>query len=297
MTALAMHAMTLMKRPRFVRWGARLDVAPEWIWLALFGLALWPSWWWMGRRMGDGSDDPLGLLALAVLGALVWRQRRRLSVAPQLGWLSAALVLALAATAGVTRLPPLAAALLAVLALACALAAWLPRDVPRAPVFGLAVLALPLLASLQFYAGYPLRVLTAEASRWLLAPAFAVDRTGASLRVDGLLVLVDAPCSGVQMAWLGYFTACVAALAVRRADASFFARLPAVGLLVLSGNVLRNTVLVALAASAARTGTAPPAWLHEAVGLAALAAVCGGIAWVMTTRRLGTTPGACHAAS
>ena len=31
----------------------------------------------------------------------------------------------------------------------------------------LAVLALPLLSSLQFYAGYPLRVLTAELSQWL----------------------------------------------------------------------------------------------------------------------------------
>jgi exosortase/archaeosortase family protein len=282
--------MTLMKRPRFVRWGARIDVAPEWIWLALFGLALWPSWWWMGRRMGDGSDDPLGLLALAALGALVWRQRARLTVAPRLGWLAGALALALAATVGVSLLPPLAAALLAVLAVACALAAWLPHGVPRWPVFGLSVLALPLLASLQFYAGYPLRVLTAEASRWLLAPAFAVERTGASLRVDGLLVLVDAPCSGVQMAWLGYFTACVAALHARRADASFLARLPAVGLLVLTGNVLRNTVLVALAASAARSGSAPPAWLHEAVGLAALAAVCGAVAWVMTARSRALAP-------
>jgi hypothetical protein len=27
-----------------------------------------------------------------------------------------------------------------------------------------------------------------------------------SLLVDGQLIIVDAPCSGVQMAWLGYFT-------------------------------------------------------------------------------------------
>ena len=268
----------LLQNARFVRYGARIDTAPEWIWLALFAAALWPAWWWMGRRMADGSDDPLGLLALGVLGALVWTQRRRLRASPRLPWLAAGLGFALAATVSASLLPSLAAALLAVLAVACALAAWLPHGLPTLPVFGLSVLALPLLASLQFYAGYPLRVLTAEASRWLLSPFFMVERAGATLRVDGLLVMVDAPCSGVQMAWLGYFTACVAALHVRRADTGFMARLPLVGALVLTGNVLRNSLLVAFAGARHTL----PDWAHEAVGLLTLAAVCGAIAWVMS---------------
>jgi exosortase/archaeosortase family protein len=142
------------------------------------------------------------------------------------------------------------------------------------------VLALPLLSSLQFYAGYPLRVLTAEASRWLLAPAFAAAREGSSLWLDGRLVIVDAPCSGVQMAWLGYFTACSVALAGGRDDRVFLARLPAVGLLVLAGNVLRNSVLLAF--EGGDHALAP--WLHEAVGLAVLAAVCGAIAALMQRR-------------
>ena len=129
--------------------------------------------------------------------------------------------------------------------LGAGLAAFLPGNVATAPVFGLSLLSLPLLASLQFYAGYPLRVITAEASRWLLAAGFEVERSGASLLVDGRLVIVDAPCSGVQMLWLGYFTACVVALHAGRRNASFLARLPAVSALVLAGNVLRNAVLVA----------------------------------------------------
>ena len=56
--------------PRFVRFGIAIDTAPEWRWLALLALALWPTWWWMGQRMADGSDDPLGLLALAALCGL-----------------------------------------------------------------------------------------------------------------------------------------------------------------------------------------------------------------------------------
>ena len=263
--------------PAFVRWGIRIDTAPAGVWLALLAAALWPAWLWMGRRMLDRSDDPLGLLALAALGGLAWRSRRRLRAAPPLGWLTVALAGAVLATAAQGVLPALAVALLAVLALAAGLAAYLPATVATAPMFGLSVLALPLLASLQFYAGFPLRVITAEASRWLLAAGYAVERSGASLRVDGHLVIVDAPCSGVQMAWFGYFTACAVTLYLARGNRAFLTRLPAVSVLVLGGNIVRNTLLVAAEAS----GRHLPGWAHEGVGLLVLAAVCGAIAWVM----------------
>lgn len=269
--------------PRVIDWGIQLDRAPAAGWLALQTAALAPHWIWMVQRLRDGSDDPLGLLALAALAILTWRLRRELRPAPRLGWLSVAAFGTVAATllrtgAGpLPSLPPLAVGLVAVLALACGLLAFLPKRVAALPVAGLAVLALPLLSSLQFYAGYPLRVLMAEASRWLLAPGFSVVREGSSLLVDGQMVIVDAPCSGVQMVWLGYFTCCIVALWAGRDDRGFLARLPAVGLLVLAGNIVRNSVLVALEG----TGHAPPPWLHDAFGLVLLALVCGGIAGVM----------------
>ena len=226
--------------------------------------------------------------------------RRDLRCAPRLGWLMAAGVGTLAATLLRGAAPALLTSLVAVLAWAAGLLAFLPdarrgamraeggvlwpaprMAVGRLPVLGLAVLALPLIASLQFYAGYPLRVVTAEASRWLLAPWFAVVREGSSLNVNGVLVIVDAPCSGVQMAWAGYFTACAVALWAGRSDRAFALRLPLVGAAVLVGNVLRNSVLVALQASG--HGALPG--VHEGVGLAALAAVCGVIAMGMAARR------------
>lgn len=270
----------LLARPAFVRLGIRIDTAPAALWLGLLAAALAPTWWWMGQRMVDGSDDPLGLLALAALAWLAWQCRGSLRAAPRLAWLAFALATALLSTGTLGVLPPLASALLGLLALGGGLAAFLPSSVASAPVLGLSILSLPLLASLQFYAGYPLRVITAEASRWLLAPGFVVERTGTALRVDGHLVIVDAPCSGVQMLWLGYFTACVVALVAGRANASFLSRLPLVSLLVLAGNVVRNAVLVALEA----THTRLPAWTHDAVGLTVLAVVCAGIAWLMQGR-------------
>jgi exosortase/archaeosortase family protein len=267
----------LLRVPAIVRWGIRVDYAPAWIWPALLAAALWPTWLWMAGRMLDRSDDPLGLLALAALGIVAWQARRRLRPAPLLPWMALALAGAGAATASQGLLPPLAVALVALTALAAGLAAFLPASVPTAPVAGLSVLSLPLLASLQFYAGYPLRVITAEASRWLLMTGHVVERSGASLLVDGRLVIVDAPCSGVQMAWFGYFSACAAALHLGRRNRAFLARLPAVGVLVLAGNIVRNTLLVAAEAS----GRHLPPWAHEGVGLALLALVCSAIVAVM----------------
>lgn len=267
----------LLRMPRFVRLGVAIDTAPEWRWLALLALALWPTWWWMGQRMLDGSDDPLGLLALAALAGLLWQHRQHLSVTPRPGFQLAALAGAVLTTALHQQLPDLVVALVGLLSMAAGLIAFLPIRVATAPVMGLSVLSLPLLASLQFYAGFPLRVVTAEASRWLLSITHSVERSGSSLVVDGQLIIVDAPCSGVQMAWLGYFTACVVALATHQANKTFLLRLPIVGALVLMGNVLRNTVLVAAQASGAHL----PGWAHDTVGLLVLAAVCGGIAWAM----------------
>jgi exosortase/archaeosortase family protein len=267
----------LLQMPRFVRFGIAIDTAPEWRWLALLALALWPTWWWMGQRTVDGSDDPLGVLALAALATVLWQNRGRLRAAPRLGLQAAALVGAVLTTVLHGQLPDLLVALISLLSLALGLLAFLPARVATAPVLGLSVLSLPLLASLQFYAGFPLRVVTAEVSSWFLSLAHTVQRSGSSLLVDGQLIIVDAPCSGVQMAWLGYFTACAVALAVGRANRSFLLRLPVVSVLVLLGNVLRNTVLVALQAS----GTHLPSWGHDAVGLLVLVAVCAGIAWAM----------------
>lgn len=271
----------LLRSPGFVRLGIRIDTAPAMLWLGLLAAALAPTWWWMTQRVADGSDDPLGVLALAALAWIAWRHRKDLRPAPRLPWLAFALLAAVLSTATLGALPPLLSALAGLLALGAGLAAFLPSRLASAPVMGLSVLSLPLLASLQFYAGYPLRLITAEASRWLLAPFHVVERSGTALRIDGHLVIVDAPCSGVQMLWLGYFTACAVALWAGRSNAGFLARLPAVSLLVLAGNVLRNAVLVALEASRVNL----PAWGHDAVGLLVLAAVCTAIAWVMDVRQ------------
>ncbi len=247
-------------------------------WLALQTAALWPHGLWAARRAIDGSDEPLGIAAASMLVWLLVRAAAQLRPYPRLAWIVVAATLTVLATIASSVASPLVGASVAALAFAAALAAWLPAGVARLPLTGLVLLSLPLVSSLQFYAGYPLRALTAQLSAWgLQAVGIEASRSGASMLVRGQLVIVDAPCSGVQMAWIAYFIACgVAALSVQR-DAAFLRRLPLVGALVLVGNTLRNSVLVALEARPQGLS----AGAHEAIGLVALLVVCALVVRVM----------------
>lgn len=259
---------------RLLQWLQSLPVA---VCLVVLLVALWPVWQWSLARLRDGSDEPLGIVALAaLLVALTWR-RDAWGRALSARW--ALLTVALTADACLgAGLPMLLRAVVASLAVSALLAGMARHDQARLPYAGLALLSLPLLSSLQFYAGFPLRVVTAEASAWLLrAGGFVVERSGASLMVDGRLVLVDAPCSGIHMAWTAYFIACVAALLGGLRDRDFMRRAPLVGLMVISGNVLRNTLLVAREGA----GWDWPVWAHASVGLVVLSVVCLGVFHLM----------------
>ncbi|GAB4566003.1 MAG: hypothetical protein Tsb007_38090 [Rhizobacter sp.] len=260
------------------RWLARFEAVPPLAWLALQAAALWPHWRWAAARVADGSDDPLGLAALAALAVVVVKLEPQLRASPKPAWLIAAMGTTVAATLASFHLPPLIGALLAALAMAAGLRSFMPSGLAVLPMAGLAVLALPVVSSLQFYAGYPLRVLTAQLSTWLLQGlGMVAERSGSSMTVQGRLIVVDAPCSGVQMVWMAYFCACAVAAFSGLRDRQLLARLPWVGLLVLVGNVVRNSVLVALEAQHEQVSEA----VHQGVGLVVLVMVCAAVVAVV----------------
>lgn len=244
--------------------------SPGWLWLLLPALALWPVWHWSVQRMSDGSDDPFGIVALIALSLMLWRERRQLSAAPRLPWLLLTLLLC-TATVLAPGLPPLLRAVVAVLALFAGVLALRAPGQALLAWLGLGLLALPIMSSLQFFIGYPLRVLTAEVSAWLLrAGGLEVLRQGSTLEVAGQLVMVDAPCSGIQMAWVAYFTAFATAAWLRISDRQLLRRLPLLGVLILAGNILRNSLLILQ-----ETGRLDwPGWMHEGTGLLVFVGVC-----------------------
>ncbi|NJD06160.1 MAG: exosortase/archaeosortase family protein [Methylococcaceae bacterium] len=237
--------------------------------LALQLLALWPVWRWYGARMTDGSDDPLGVLALALALGLVFRRRRELLRQPR-GWPVPAAGLLTLGQAIAPGLPPLLRAILGMMALSLCLAASLPRPREAVALGALLLLSLPLVASLQFYAGYPLRLLAADGASLLLqGMGLPAQAEGAALRWGERLMLVDAPCSGIHMLWVGLVAAAAASAWNRARPVPLLRNLGLALALVLIGNVIRNAALFFK-----ETGLVElPDWTHEGIGLALFALV------------------------
>jgi exosortase/archaeosortase family protein len=161
--------------------------------------------------------------------------------------------------------PPLLAALVAMAALGSTYSAWRHGTPWPSARWGLVLLSVPMLTSVHFYLGFPLRVITGAIASFLLRlSGFNVVREGVCLRWSGRLVMIDTPCSGVRMLWAAMFLVLV--LACRKGLGPARALLAAAGAVaaVVLGNALRTTALFFPEAGIVQ---APPI-LHPAVGVA-----------------------------
>jgi MYXO-CTERM domain-containing protein len=233
------------------------------LWL-LHVAALWPVWRWYIARIGDGSDEPWGLAALMLGLGLVWQRRGELRVRPRGGLLLGAGLLTLAQAAATDGLPALVRALIGMTGLGLALAAYLPTRRDGAAIWGLLVLSLPLMSSLQFYAGYPLRLLAAAGGSLMLrAAGLPVFPEGASLRWEDRLILVDAPCSGLHMLWVGLILSTALSVLIRASAARLAVNWLLAAALIVLGNVLRNSLLFIKESGM----LALPDWTHAGIGM------------------------------
>jgi exosortase len=268
-------------QPRTFAWLRRFPI----VLFLIQAACLWPVWRWYGARMIDGSDEPWGIAALIAAFALTWPRERHPgfdSPAGLLMW-SAGLTLLYALATPVA--PPLVRAVIAVAALACTWC-WVAGSRAKLPVtLALLALSLPIIASMQFYLGYPLRVLTAAGASTLLSPfGYDITRVGTAMQWQGHTVLVDAACSGIRMLWSGAFLACVLAARFETRQGVHLVRvLPFVLPVVLVANVFRAAALFVL-----EVRPEPPSeTLHALVGavsFAAMALLIAGLDHAMRTR-------------
>ena len=234
--------------------------------------AFWPAWKWMAWRLTSCPNEIWEMLPLIAVGGILFLRARTGSQAtPPNLLLPTMLTLFYAATFGV--LPDLPRTAIAFTALAATLSVIYMQRPFHIGLWGLLLLSLQLQNGLQFYLGYPLRVLAAVISAPLLRlSGFNVVADGTCLNWGGELVLIDAPCSGIKMLWAGMFLAFLLA-AVNNFNwlRSAIVCVSAVAVVILA-NILRATALFYVEAGVIDV----PAWTHTGVGVLmfALTAVC-----------------------
>jgi exosortase/archaeosortase family protein len=237
--------------------------------------AFWTVWDWYVGRLWDSGSENWSLLALAAAVLICCLKRKQSETR---GWdfvLPTIFVLFYALS--FAFLPPLARAVIAVTALAFTVSRLFFGQFLHPGIYALLLLGLPLVASLNFFLGFPLRVVVGEATAWLLRlNGLAVWREGVCLHFGEKLIWIDAPCSGIRMLWFGTF---LTAIIVSFLGLNFWRSVLAFAasfVVILLGNVFRAAALFYVEAEIVRA----PAWTHEAVGVFAFAPAAAAIVFI-----------------
>jgi exosortase len=239
-------------------------------------LAIWPVLSWYVTGTLDGSNDLWGLLAAATAIVVLVKAKPQSTLQLRFPLALPALLMTLYIAATCLGVLISMRAVLAFLTLAALASAWRLDKRIDLPLIALCMLALPLAATLQFYLGYPLRVLAGILSVALLhLNGIEVIREGTLLSWNGQLVSIDAPCSGVKMLWAGmYLTYTLAAFYRFSAFKTSCAILLGVSIVVVA-NAIRAAALFYV-----ETGMLHlPKWSHETIGMITFTIAAGMIVW------------------
>jgi len=249
--------------------------------LGLQVIAFWDVWRWYVSRAVYSWDQPWGVIALvaAIVFLLAsrkpWPQTDRSLLLPTL------LVIFYVAT--YMSFGPLARATVAFTALAVTMSSLRFGKSFHPGLFGLLYLSLPALPTLQFFGGYPLRVVVAELTAPVLRlTGFAVIPEGTCLNWAGRMIWIDAPCSGIKMMWVGLFLTFVVLCLYELPMLKTLLLLPLGGVVIMLTNVFRAVALFYIEAGVLNT----PSWGHEYAGVIAFVWEAAGIiALVLLLRR------------
>ncbi len=248
--------------------------------------AFWPVCLWYAARTCDKSDEPWGLVALiSLIGVLALgaknESRRGRSVRKNAKYLENSIigvVTLVAYLATFSIAPHLVQAVLFVLTLWYVAISRMALP-SKTGALGLLLLSLPVIPSLNFFAGYPLRLLVANGVNIMLnILGIGADVNGVMLTVDGKFQAIDAPCSGISMFWVEFYVvmmlACVFKLNAKKTGIVTVIALP----LIVLGNILRVTSIISfskiISLPAGANLTHFEASVHLGSGLVVFCLVC-----------------------
>ena len=245
---------------------------------ALVTAATWDAWRWYLARVWATPEDAVSLAATAMFLAVLGAARTRPAAPCPFVPVQAAILLGVYASSYAV-LPAIMRAALAIAATLSAFHLALFKQRPPIAFWGLVALALPVVPSLQFVLGYPMRVVSATLAVALLeAQGLAVDRQGTFLIWHGEMVDFDAPCSGVNMLWAGLLLTLMGCLLFRLGAVKVAVAITLSVALSIGSNALRAASLFYVEAGLFAQA---PAWWHEGIGLAAFTASAVATLWLL----------------
>jgi exosortase/archaeosortase family protein len=229
--------------------------------------ATWDAWRWYFARVWVAPEEAAALALTAVfLGMLaVARPSGPRSLRP-IPLVPVAILLAVYAASHAV-MPPIVRAAVAIAATFFCFHVAVLRERPPVAFWGLVALALPVLPSLQFTLGYPMRIVSAALAVALLqAHGLVVERQGTFLVWHDEMVQFDAPCSGVNMLWAGLLLTLMGCVLLRLPVLKVMIAVILAIVLAIAGNVLRASSLFYVEAGLVRDA---PGWWHDGIGIAA----------------------------
>ncbi len=242
--------------------------------------AFWPVMRWYVIRTMDTSDAPWGLISLGTAFLLLLVNRPPRSTANVRLVVPAILVMIYAAT--FPFLPPLLRASIAFGAIGCYLSSYRFGTMFHPGVVGLLLLSLPVVPTMQFYLGYPFRMIAGVIAVSLIKVAgFSIRLEGAVLNWGGQLICIDAPCSGIKMLWVGLYLALTLALHSRLSARKTLLVTVLSIVVIVAANSLRAAALFFVEAELFLF----PPWFHEGVGIAVFLLAASAIVWEVRTFR------------
>jgi exosortase/archaeosortase family protein len=233
--------------------------------------AFWSVGRWYFLRLSTSNDETWGILALLAIAALTLKNRQENFNVSNLGFITASILFY---AVSFPFLPPLLRAVIGVTSLTFTISVWFFGKKFHFGIWSLFLLCLPSIASMQFFLGFPLRILVGEATAFLLKlNGLVVFREGVCLHFGEQLIWIDAPCSGIKMLWTGFFlTSLLVTIYSFNFKKVVFAFASAFGIILL-GNIFRAVGLFYLEAEIVKM----PAFAHEAIGVSAFILTCIGI--------------------
>jgi exosortase/archaeosortase family protein len=227
-------------------------------------IAFWEVWQWYVSRAVFSWDQPWGLLAFVAAFAFLFASKKPLPKDIPSLLLPALFIVVYAATYFV--LPPLGRAGIAFTAFAVTLTSLRFGKLFHPGILGLFCLSLPTIPTLQFFGGYPLRVLVAQVAAPILRlGGFAVVPEGTCLNWAGHLIWIDGPCSGIKMLWVGMFLTFVLTCLYELSTVKAILLVPVAFVVIIAGNVFRALSLFYLEAGVLEM----PSWGHDYAGVIA----------------------------